>query len=137
MLTYGDGVSDVNLQEVLKCHKKSGKIATVTSVQPAGRFGSLNIDPNGNVTAFKEKPQGDGDWINGGFFVLEPEIFNYIKPSDDVVFEEEPLEKLVKDGQLNAYKHEGFWRAMDTLRDKKQLTEMWNRECAPWALWKQ
>ena len=136
MLTYGDGLSDVNLQEVLKSHKKSGKIATVTSVQPDGRFGSLNIDDEGNVTSFKEKPQGDGDWINGGFFVLEPKVFDYIAPSDKTVFEKEPLENLTKDHQLNAYKYNGFWRAMDTLRDKIELTNMWSDETAPWALWK-
>ena len=136
MLTYGDGLSDVNLQEVLKSHKKSGKIATVTSVQPDGRFGSLNIDSKGNVTSFKEKPQGDGDWINGGFFVLEPKVFDYIAPSDKTVFEKEPLENLTKDHQLNAYKYNGFWRAMDTLRDKIELTNMWSDETAPWALWK-
>ena len=136
MLTYGDGLSDVNLQEVLKCHKKSGKIATVTSVKPSGRFGAIKIGKDGNVNYFKEKPQGDGDWINGGFFVLEPEIFDYIAPSDNTVFEKEPLEKLTKDGQLNAYKHEGFWRAMDTLRDKIELTQMWSDGTSPWALWK-
>jgi len=136
MLTYGDGVSDVNLQEVLKCHKKAGKIATVTSVQPSGRFGALKIGKDGTVKSFKEKPQGDGDWINGGFFVLEPEIFDYIKPSDNTVFEREPMEKLAEDGQLNAYKHSGFWRSMDTLRDKIELTQMWADETSPWALWK-
>lgn len=136
MLTYGDGVSDININEVLASHKKSGKIATVTTVQPAGRFGALNIAQDGTVTAFKEKPQGDGDWINGGFFVFEPDVFNYITPSDATVLEKEPMERLVKDNQLNAYKHNGFWRAMDTLRDKNELTEMWNKEIAPWALWK-
>jgi glucose-1-phosphate cytidylyltransferase len=136
MLTYGDGVSDVNLQEVLKCHKKAGKIATVTSVQPSGRFGALKIGKDGTVKSFKEKPQGDGDWINGGFFVLEPEIFDYIKPSDNTIFEREPMEKLAEDGQLNAYKHSGFWRSMDTLRDKIELTQMWADETSPWALWK-
>lgn len=136
MLTYGDGLADVNLQEVLENHKKSGKIATVTSVQPFGRFGALKINQNNEVTSFKEKPQGDGDWINGGFFVLEPEVFDYIKPSDNTVFEKEPLEALTKTNQLNAYKHHGFWRAMDTLRDKRELTQMWNDGTSPWALWK-
>ena len=135
-LTYGDGLSDVNIQEVLDFHKKCGKIATVTSVQPTGRFGALAVNDENTVTYFKEKPKGDGDWINGGFFILEPEIFNYINPSEDTVFEKEPLQKLAQDRQLSAYKHEGFWRAMDTLRDKEELTQLWNSDCAPWALWK-
>lgn len=135
-LTYGDGVSDVNLKEEYEFHKKSGKIATVTSVQPKGRFGSLAIDENANVTHFKEKPKGDGDWINGGFFFLEPSVFDYINPSKDTVFEKEPLMNLAHDGQLVAYKHDGFWKAMDTLRDKYDLTEMWNNDTAPWAIWK-
>lgn len=135
-MTYGDGVSDVNIKELLDFHNAKGKIATLTSVQPTGRFGAVSIDKEGNVTYFKEKPKGDGDWINGGFFILEPQIFDYIEPSENEVFEDKPLKKLAKEGQLNAYKHHGFWRAMDTLRDKLELTDMWNRECAPWAPWK-
>ena len=136
MLTYGDGVSNVNLQEVLKCHQKSGKVATVTAVQPSGRYGALRISKDGVVNSFKEKPREDSDWINGGFFVLEPEIFDYINPSESTVFEREPMEQLTLDGQLNAYKHNGFWRSMDTLRDKRELTDLWAKDIAPWALWK-
>ena len=135
-LTYGDGISDVNLKEVLQNHIDSGKIATVTAVQPVGRFGVLGINEQNIVTHFKEKPKGDSDWINGGFFFLEPEVFNYIVPSKDTVFEKEPMQQLAEEGQLNAYKHQGFWKAMDTLRDKNELTELWNSERAPWALWK-
>ena len=136
MLTYGDGVSDVNLREVLNYHNKSGKIATLTAIQPAGRFGALSLDKENNITAFREKPLGDDSWINGGFFVLESEVFNYINPSENTVWEKEPLENLAKDGQLNAYRHDGFWCAMDTLRDKNYLTDIWNKNQAPWALWK-
>lgn len=136
MLTYGDGVADINIKELVEHHKKSGKIATLTAIQQAGRFGALSLDKQDNITTFREKPLGDDAWINGGFFVLEPEIFKYINPSDSTVFEKEPLENLSKIGQLNAYRHHGFWRAMDTLRDKKELTEMWQTETAPWALWK-
>lgn len=135
MLTYGDGVSNVNIKDVIDSHEKSGKIATLTTVQPSGRFGALSIGNDGNILSFKEKPQGDGAWINGGFFVLEPEVFDYIKNSSDTVFENETLEKLAQDGQLNAYKHQGFWRSMDTLRDKKDLTDMWVSGDAPWTLW--
>ena len=135
MLTYGDGVADINIKELLEHHKKSGKIATLTAIQPAGKFGAISIN-NDTVTTFREKPLGDDAWINGGFFVLEPEIFDYINPSENTVFEKEPLENLAKTKQLNAYRHNGFWRAMDTMRDKNELTEMWNREKAPWALWK-
>jgi len=136
MLTYGDGVSDINLKELLDFHKKSGKIATLTSVQPAGKFGALSIERDGKVNSFSEKPKGDGNWINGGFFVLEPEVFKYIYPDEKTIFEREPLENLAKAGQLNAYKHTGFWRAMDTLKDKNELCEMWANNSAPWALWK-
>lgn len=136
LLTYGDGVSDVNINKLIENHKKSEKIATLTAVQPSGKFGALSIENDGSISSFEEKPRGDGAWINGGFFVLEPGIFDYIKNSPDTIFEREPLAKLAKDGELNAYKHEGFWRAMDTLKDKNDLTEMWMRETAPWALWK-
>ena len=135
MLTYGDGVSDVNIQELIKFHEKSGKFATMTAVQPSGRFGALLIKDNVEITSFMEKPKGDESWINGGFFVLEPEVFNYIKSDDKVIFEREPLEKLAKEGQLNAFKHEGFWRPMDNLKDKIELTELWQQDKAPWALW--
>ena len=135
MLTYGDGIGDINIKELCKYHKESGKIATVTSIQPAGRFGSLAINPDGSVESFREKVKSDSAWINGGFFVLEPEIFDYINPSEDNMFEKEPMDNLTAKGQLGAYKHTGFWRAMDTLRDKNELTELWNNGKAPWALW--
>ncbi|MBK5241003.1 glucose-1-phosphate cytidylyltransferase [Clostridium sp.] len=134
MLTYGDGVADVDLNKLLELHKSNGKIATVTAVQPSGRFGALTIDSSANVKSFIEKPAGDGAWINGGFFVLEPEIFDYIK-DDRTVFEKEPLENLAKENKLNAYKHKGFWKPMDTLRDKNELDELWNSGKAAWKLW--
>lgn len=134
MLTYGDAVADININELYKSHIKSNKIATVTAVRPPGRFGTLIIDNENNVIEFIEKPAGDGAWINGGFFVLEPEIFNYIK-DDTTIFEREPLERLAKENQLNAYKHYGFWKAMDTLRDKIELENLWNSGIAPWKLW--
>ncbi|MFN8575922.1 MAG: glucose-1-phosphate cytidylyltransferase [Candidatus Sericytochromatia bacterium] len=134
MLTYGDGVSDVNLKELYEFHKKHNKYATLTSVQPSGRFGALALDDNDNVTAFQEKPKGDGSWINGGFFVLEPDIFKYLK-DDSTIWERDPLENIAKEGQLAAYKHKGFWKPMDTLRDKIELEEMWNNKSAKWKLW--
>ena len=134
MATYGDGVGDINIEELLEFHKKHGKYATVTAVQPSGRFGALNIDDKNLVLNFEEKPKGDKAWINGGFFVLEPEIFNYIK-GDDTMWEREPLENLAKDGQLVAYKHYGFWKPMDTLRDKRELEELWNSGKPPWKVW--
>lgn len=135
LLTYGDGVSDVNIKEIINCHKKSNKYVTMTAVQPSGRFGALNISSDGAIKSFKEKPEGDGNWINGGFFVCEPQVFDYIKDGDSTIFERAPLENLAKDNQLNAYKHSGFWRPMDTLKDKNDLTEMWMNNKAPWALW--
>ena len=135
MLTYGDGVSDVNIKELIRCHEMSGKLVTLTSVQPAGRFGSIEIDSNGAVKSFKEKPDGDGAWINGGFFVMEPGIFDCLTDGDATILERKPLERLAETKQLNAYKHTGFWRAMDTLHDKNDLTNMWMKEKAPWALW--
>ncbi|MCL2764370.1 MAG: glucose-1-phosphate cytidylyltransferase [Treponema sp.] len=135
MLTYGDGVSDVNINELIKCHETSKKLVTLTSVQPGGRFGAIEINKNGNVNSFKEKPIGDKAWINGGFFVMEPGIFDYLDDGDMTILERKPLETLAEKGMLNAYKHHGFWRAMDTLRDKNELSDMWKKECAPWALW--
>ncbi|HOJ93652.1 MAG TPA: glucose-1-phosphate cytidylyltransferase [Fervidobacterium nodosum] len=134
MLTYGDGVSDVNLVNLLNYHKSHGKLATVTAVQPAGRFGTLTIDEQGQVSKFVEKPAGDGAWINGGFFVLEPKIFDYIE-GDHTIWEREPLEKLAQEGNLVAYKHYGFWKAMDTLRDKMELEKIWQDGNAPWKIW--
>ena len=136
MLTYGDGVSDVNIDNLFTAHRKSGKLMTMTAVQPSGRFGALEIDSNNFVTAFREKPKGDGAWINGGFFVCEPEVFDYIESNnDDEVFEKTPLEKLALDGQLNAFKHDGFWRPMDTLKDKIELNNYWENNNAPWKVW--
>lgn len=135
MLTYGDGVSDVNIAALLECHKKSGKIATLTAVRPTARFGVVNVADDGSVLNFKEKPSGDGVWINGGFFVLEPQVFDYIPEGDSVVWEREPLERLSADGQLNAYVHSGFWRPMDMLKDKKDLNEMWDKGEAKWKVW--
>jgi glucose-1-phosphate cytidylyltransferase len=135
MLTYGDGVSDVNVQELLKNHEQTGKYVTLTSIQPAGKFGALAIDRDGAIRSFSEKPEQGGAWINGGFFVMEPQIFDYLNVGDKTILERSPLENLAKDGQLNAYKHFGFWKAMDTLKDKNDLTDMWIYEKAPWALW--
>jgi glucose-1-phosphate cytidylyltransferase len=135
MLTYGDGVSDVNIPALLDFHKKSGKYITLTSVQPAGKFGALDIAADGSITSFKEKPDGDGAWINAGFFVMESAVFNYLTEGDVTVLERKPLEQLALEGQLNAYKHTGFWRPMDTLKDKNDLTAMWKTGTAPWALW--
>ena len=133
LLTYGDGVSDVDIPATIAAHKKSGKLITMTAVKPSGRFGALSIDENNTITSFQEKPKGDGAWINGGFFVCEPQVLDYIK--GDVYFEQAPLEKLAKDGQLHAYKHSGFWQPMDTLKDKKLLTDLWYSGQAPWKKW--
>ena len=136
MLTYGDGVSDVNLNSLLEFHKKSKKYATLTAVQPSGKFGAININQEGNVLSFHEKPKGDGSWVNGGFFILEPQIFNYIKEGDTTIWERTPLEELAKDNQLSAYKHIGFWKPMDTLHDKNELETFWNSGNAAWKCWK-
>jgi len=136
MLTYGDGVSNIDISKLVDAHKKSNKLATLTAVQTIGKFGSIAIDENNNINSFIEKPKGDGSWINGGFFVLEPGIFDYIKDGDSTIWERAPLEKLAKDDQLLAYKHSGFWRPMDTLRDKIELENMWTSGNAEWKLWK-
>lgn len=135
LLTYGDGIADINILETIKVHEESGKILTMTAVQPAGRFGSLVIKENGMITSFMEKPKGEESWINGGFFVCEPQILDYIENDDDVIFEKKPLETIAKNNQLNAYKHYGFWRPMDTLREKRELTDLWYSGKAPWAIW--
>ncbi len=135
MLTYGDGLSDVNLHELEAFHKKSGKLMTLTTVQPEGRFGALDLD-GAAVKRFAEKPKGDGSWINGGFFVCEPKVFDYITEGDATILERTPLENLAKDNQLVAYKHEKFWKPMDTLRDKNQLEQLWSDKSAPWKVWK-
>ncbi len=130
-LTYGDGVSDVNIDELYKFHKKMGGYATLTAVQPSGRFGLVTIKENGAITSFIEKPKGDREWINGGFFVCEKEVFDYIE-GDDTTWEREPLERIANDGKLFAYKHSGFWQPMDTLRDKNELEKLWQSGNAPW-----
>jgi glucose-1-phosphate cytidylyltransferase len=135
-LTYGDGVSDVNISELIQFHFTEKSLATLTAVQPAGRFGSLRLMAGKNqIEGFKEKPKGDGAWVNGGFFVLEANVMNYIE-SDMTVWEQEPLQNLARNGKLSAYKHNGFWQPMDTLRDKMFLEELWNSGKAPWKVWK-
>ncbi len=133
-LTYGDGVGDINITELIKFHKQQGSLATLTAVQPPGRFGALNID-NKKVTGFDEKPRGDGGWINGGFFVLSPKTIDLID-GDETFWERGPMEKLARDGNLSAYVHKGFWHPMDTLRDKVYLEELWAAGTAPWKVWK-
>jgi glucose-1-phosphate cytidylyltransferase len=137
MLTYGDGVCDVNLRDLLETHIKSGKVATLTAVQPSGKYGAIAIGEDGVVESFNEKPDGDDGWINGGFFVMEPRIFDYIPREKQAILEREPLEALAREGKLGAYKHNGFWKSMDTLRDKNELTQIWTNGDAPWALWEQ
>lgn len=134
LLTYGDGVSDIDLDKLVSFHKKNGKLMTLTSVQPEGRFGALDLEGD-LIRKFAEKPKGDGSWINGGFFVCEPKIFDYIKEGDSTILERSPLEGLANDQQLVAYKHEGFWKPMDTLRDKTQLEQLWDTKKAPWKVW--
>ncbi len=135
MLTWGDGVSDINLNELLAFHRSHGKLATLTAVRPAARFGHLELDGD-QIVEFSEKPQTREGWINGAFFVLEPKIFDYIA-GDDTQWEKEPLENLAKDGQLMAYKYDGFWQCMDTLRDKRRLESLWSTGNAPWKTWKE
>ncbi|MEH7108870.1 glucose-1-phosphate cytidylyltransferase [Bacillus sp. JJ1764] len=135
MLTYGDGVGDIDIKELVKFHRSHGKLATVTATQPKGRFGALSLSSDQRVDNFQEKLKGDGGWINAGFFVLQPEVFQYLNNGDQTTFEKEPLEKLAKDGQLMAFKHTGFWQPMDTLKDKKYLQEMWDSNKAPWKIW--
>ncbi len=134
MLTYGDGVSTVDIPALLRFHESHGKIATITTVNVEQRFGIVNIESNGTVTSFREKSKEDGTVINGGFMVMNPGIFDYLK-GDDTVLEKEPLEQLAMDGQLMAYHHQGFWKCMDTQRDKQSLEQMWDSGDAPWKLW--
>ena len=135
MLTYGDGVSDVDIMALVDFHRKSKRLVTLTAVQPSGKFGALEISPASSITSFKEKPRGDGAWINGGFFVCQPEVFSYITAGDATVWERGPLETLASDGQLGAYKHDGFWQPMDMLRDKNELEKLWASGQAPWKRW--
>ena len=132
--TYGDGLSDIDISETLKFHSSHGRLATITAVQPPGRYGALELE-NENVIGFSEKPMGDGAYINGGFFVLSPKCIEFIS-SDDTVWEREPLESLVKANQLAAFKHNGFWQPMDTLREKTLLDDLWQSNKAPWGCWR-
>lgn len=134
LMTYGDGVGNINIEKLLKFHKKNQKKATLTAVKPPARFGALEINENNLVSKFKEKPVGEEAWINGGFFVLEPQALNDIS-GDDSIWEREPLEKLSSNLEISAYKHEGFWQPMDTLRDLKLLNDLWNSNTAPWKIW--
>lgn len=136
MLTYGDGLADINISNLLKFHKDNNKIATLTTIQAPGRFGNIEMNENGLVDHFVEKPKGDGMWINGGFFVLEPEIFKYLEGEmDDVQWEKKPLLDIANDKQLLAYKHYGFWKPMDALRDRIELEQLWNNGEAKWKIW--
>ena len=135
MVTYGDGVADINISRTLDYHKKHGKLMTMTSAQPDGRFGALEIAENNKVLKVQEKPKGDGSWINAGYFICQPEVLDYIDNGDDVVFEQDPLQNLAKDGQIYTYKHHGFWMPMDTLRDKNSLNEMCRNKDAAWMVW--
>ena len=132
-MTYGDGLGNIDIRGALEFHRKTRKLATVTAVQPPGRFGAMSIC-DGRVTDFMEKPHGDGGWINGGFFVLEPKVMEYIA-GDEIVWEKEPLQKLAADGQIGAFIHQGFWQPMDTLREKQLLEELWETGKAPWKVW--
>lgn len=134
MLTYGDAVSDVNIADLVEFHKKQGKLATLTAVQPGGRFGTLDISDKGIIKKFAEKTKESGGWINAGFMVLSPKVFDLIE-GDKTIFERYPLEKLSADGQLSAYKHKGFWQCMDTLKEKMYLEELWESGKAPWKVW--
>lgn len=135
LLTYGDGVSDIDITSSIEEHKKNGKALTVTAYKPNGKFGALEIDEVGAVNAFTEKPAGDGMWINAGYFICEPEVFSYITEGDSTIFEKAPLENLAKDGKMHSYKHTGFWKPMDTLRDNTELNAMWDSGKAPWKKW--
>jgi glucose-1-phosphate cytidylyltransferase len=131
--TYGDGVSDVDIAALIAFHKAQGRLATLTAVEPQARFGALAIE-NGRITRFQEKPQGEGGWVNGGFFVLSPRVIDYVE-GDATIWEREPLERLAQEGQLSAYSHRGFWHPMDTLRDRVHLEELWNSGTPPWKVW--
>lgn len=134
MLTYGDGVANVDVKKLVEFHSQNKKLCTVTAVQPSGRFGALNFGKGNEILSFAEKPKGDGAWINGGFFVCEPGVFDYIA-GDSTVWEREPMERIAADNQMVAYKHDGFWKPMDTLRDKQELENDWQSEKAQWKIW--
>jgi glucose-1-phosphate cytidylyltransferase len=136
MLTYGDGVSNVDINALLAFHRTHGKVATVTAIQPEARFGGMELGEDGVVQQFKEKPRGDGKWVNGGFFVLRPEVFNYLEGNmDDTMWEDAPMEHLTRQGELIAYKHKEFWKCMDAMRDKLELEALWQNNQAKWKIW--
>ncbi len=135
MLTYGDGVSNVDIDQLINFHSQSGRICTITAIQATSRFGVIKMEEDGNITSFEEKPADSGTWINGGFFVINPEIKDYLhEDADDIMWERQPMDDLARDGQIAAYKHNDFWKAMDTLRDKEELEAMWDGGQAPWKL---
>ena len=134
MFTYADGLADIDIRQLLKFHNSHGKLATITAVNPPERFGRINLNGD-NVTEFNEKPKIIDSWINGGFFVCEPDVFNYVDEGDKTIFEREPLEKLAKENEINCFKHDGFWKCMDTLADKNKLSEMWKNGEAKWKTW--
>ncbi|MEQ8714713.1 MAG: glucose-1-phosphate cytidylyltransferase [Cyclobacteriaceae bacterium] len=137
MLTYGDGVANVDLKELIAYHKRHGRIGTVTMIQPKGKFGVIQTSEKGEVAGFVEKPQDGGNWINGGYFVLQKEVFSYLEESmDEVMWEQDPMLHMVEDGQLMGYKHHGFWKSMDILRDKVELENLWQSNSPPWKIWK-
>ncbi len=135
MLTYGDGVGRVDIPRLLDFHQGSGRYVTLTAVQPSGRFGAIEMADGDRITSFSEKPKGDGAWINAGYFVCQPQIFDYLRDGDSTVLERDPLEALARDGQLGAFRHEAFWKPMDTLRDKNELEKLWASGDAPWKVW--
>ncbi|AOO65988.1 glucose-1-phosphate cytidylyltransferase [Sulfurospirillum halorespirans] len=135
LLTYGDGVSDIDIAKTVAFHQKHGKALTMSAIQPEARFGNLAIDEMMNIKSFIEKPKTEAGWINGGFFVCEPKVFDYISEDESCVFEQAPLQNLAKDGEMFAYKHEGFWQPMDTLRDNQKLNKLWKENKAPWKVW--
>lgn len=135
LLTYGDGLIDADLNEIREFHRQSRKMLTATAYRPSGKFGAIDIAEEGKVTAFTEKPAGESAWINAGFFVCEPEIFNYIKEGDHTVFERSPIENIAAGGKMMAFRHNGFWKPMDTLRDRVELNKMWESGNAPWKVW--
>jgi glucose-1-phosphate cytidylyltransferase len=138
MLTYGDGLADIDIPSLIKCHEDSGCAATLTTIQPVGKFGAITFGGEGRVRSFSEKPDESGTWINAGFFVMEPEVFDYLEKygdGDRTILERSPLEHIARDGKLNSYRHNGYWKAMDTLNDKNILTSLWLHGKAPWALW--
>lgn len=135
LLTYGDGVSDIDIAKSVDFHKNHGKAVTMTAIQPEARFGNLDIDEKQNIKKFIEKPKTEAGWINGGFFICEPEVFNYISDDESCVFEQVPLQQLAADGKMSAFKHHGFWQPMDTLRDNQKLNKLWKENKAPWKVW--